>query len=359
VGEGEAQPDQRVLWSIAGDSKGAAIDATGLLTLPENAEPGATVTVRATSAADPDKHGSAEVTIIALPPDIPVRRVLVSPQKVSVQQGQTQQFAAQVEGTGAETPSQSVTWSIVGEHHGETAIDGNGLLRVSAEEEANSVFIRAVVPTDSSKYGSATVTIVEASRVASISVEPENSAVVQGYTRKFIAHVVVTGDAPKTVTWSLSGASNPGTVIDQAGILTVALGEPIGTRITVTATSAFDAEKTGSATLDVAENILLPSLEDTIWRWGDRPAGSITIKEFVVESIDEKGVQHGHLNCYRPFDPDQQVYVDWYYYDPVTKTGAIEYLTEFFILPDNSQLVLPQYASYGHGAVFFRIFDDE
>jgi hypothetical protein len=292
--------------------------------------------------------------------DIPVRRVLVSPKTAEIRQGQTRQFTAQVEGTGPETPSQSVLWSIIGGHNEETAIDGNGLLTMSAFEEADIEFVvRATAAADSSKHGSSTVTVVAAPAVKSITVEPENSAVIQGFTRKFVAHVVVAGNAPGTVAWSLSGASNPGTVIDNTGILSVAFAEPLGALLAVTATSTFDATKSGSTTIVVAENTPLPDLGPTIWRWGDRPAGSITLKEFVVEEVDENGVQHGHLNCYRPFDPDQQVYVDWFYYDPVTKTGAIEYLTGFYILPDNSQLALPQYASYGHGAVFFRVFDEE
>ncbi|MDR2500362.1 MAG: hypothetical protein LBD37_04700 [Treponema sp.] len=105
--------------------------------------------------------------------------------------------------------------------------------------------------------------------------------------------------------------------------------------------------------------IPLPDLEHTAWRWADRPQGSITIKEFVVESVDAAGVQRGHLNCYRPEDPVQQVYVDWYSYDPAAKTGEIEYIGKFRVAAQNDRIIVPQYASYGHGAEFARIGEEE
>jgi uncharacterized protein YjdB len=364
-GEGEDLPDQRVVWSIVGENPAdAAIDDKGLLTLPDSAEPGATVTIRATSAADTSKYGSAELTVAAPPPAVPVKRVQISPKTVSVLQGQTQQFTALVEGTGAETPGQSVTWSIFGEHHPETTIDGNGLLTVSATEEAGAVFsVRAASKTDPSKYGSATITVTEAPSVVSVAVQPESMAVAQGNVRQFSAVVTVTGNAARTVEWSLEGERQQGTSISASGVLTLALNERINNVLTVKAVSSVDSGKFGTAAVTVLENTPLPNLVDTLWRWGDRPVdvgdqdGSITIKEFVVESTDAEGVQHGHLNCYRPFDPDQQVYVDWYYYDPASKTGEIEYLGKFYILPDNSALILPQYASYPHGATFLRVYD--
>jgi hypothetical protein len=363
-GEGEDQPDQRVTWSIAGNSpQGTAIDAQGLLTLPEQAEPGTRFTVRAASAADSGKYGTAEVTVAA-PPDIPIKRVLVSPRTASVQQGSTQQFAAQVEGYDNAMPGQGVIWSIAGEHHGETTIDENGLLQVAAAEEAGAVFtVRAASEADRSKYGSATVTITEAPSVASVEVQPATTAVAQGAIRQFNALVTVTGSAARTVEWSLEGEYQQGTSISASGVLTVAINETINSVLIVKAVSTLDSGKSGTAAVTVLENTPLPNLVGTVWRWGDRPVdvggldGSITIKEFVVESTDPDGVQHGHLNCYRPFDPDQQVYVDWYYYDPATKTGEIEYLTKFYILPDNSALILPQYASYPHGATFLRVYD--
>jgi hypothetical protein len=103
----------------------------------------------------------------------------------------------------------------------------------------------------------------------------------------------------------------------------------------------------------------LASLENTEWIWTTRPVGGeITLKEFAVDNVDAAGVQRGTVNCYRPFDPVQQVYADWYYYNPASKTGEIEYLAGFYITPDNGKLVLPQYASYPHGAEFERVYPD-
>ncbi|MDR2500363.1 MAG: hypothetical protein LBD37_04705 [Treponema sp.] len=289
---------------------------------------------------------------------VPIKRLTVSPQNTSVVKGDSLRFTAAVEGAGEEKPDQSVVWSVIGEHDPQTAIDGAGLFTAAPGEAALTLTIRAAAKADAGKYGSATVSLIDAPSVAQVTVEPQDARVAQGFECQFAAMVEAAGNADKTVVWSLSGNTRAGTLISASGLLTVAGTEPADTELVITATSAADGTKSGSAVVRVTENIPLPNLEHTAWRWGDRPQGSITIKEFVVESVDAAGVQHGHLNCYRPFDPEQQVYVDWYSYNPAAKTGEIEYIGKFRVTPENGKIIVPQYASYPHGAEFTRLYEE-
>jgi uncharacterized protein YjdB len=361
-GEGEALPDQRVVWSIAEDSPaGAAIDATGLFTLPANAEPGATFTIRATSSADNSKHGSAVVTVTAPPPPaVPVRRVLVSPRTASVQQGLTQQFSEQVEGAGTETPGQSVTWSIIGEHHPETIVDG-GLLTVSVGETADTVFtLRATSVEDSTKYGSATVTVLEAPAIESIAIEPAETTVAQGGVRSFGAYIMVKGNASKTVVWELvapDGKAEGTTMNPSTGVLTVAGDEQTGRVFTIRVRSVFDPSKTAEGTVTVAENMPLPSLTGSCWFWPSLQLYFISSDRVMLYSV---GGYYPYQGSPFQYNYPAQGYAYSYTYDSAKKTGYIKDMGEysggdllaFEIPPDNQDLYFPNYKSYGHSANF-------
>ena len=98
--------------------------------------------------------------------------------------------------------------------------------------------------------------------VVSITVSPASVAVQKTKTQQFTANVTVEGDAPTTVTWTVTGVA--ATSITEAGLLTIAAGETAST-LTVTATSTFDATKTGVATVTVenltnAEDLFAPEL---------------------------------------------------------------------------------------------------
>lgn len=54
------------------------------------------------------------------------------------------------------------------------------------------------------------------------------------------------GKPPQTVTWSLAGNTKPGTTLSTSGLLTVAADEPVGTELTITATSTVDTSKSNS-----------------------------------------------------------------------------------------------------------------
>ena len=82
--------------------------------------------------------------------------------------------------------------------------------------------------------------------VTSVSVTPSTSTVAAGQSVQLSANVVTTNFAPKSVTWSVNSEY---ATVDNSGKVTVLSTAPASTRITVTATSAFDTSKKGTATI--------------------------------------------------------------------------------------------------------------
>jgi len=71
--------------------------------------------------------------------------VIVSPATATVATGQTQQFAAEVNGTN--NPANTVTWMVEGGGNG-TGISTSGLLTVAANETSSRLTVRATSTVD-------------------------------------------------------------------------------------------------------------------------------------------------------------------------------------------------------------------
>jgi len=91
---------------------------------------------------------------------------------------------------------------------------------------------------------------IESAEVVSISVEPTYIEMSKGATQQFTVTVIATGGASQAYRWSLSGHNSQATFIDAEGNLTIAANET-ATTITVIATSAFNNEVSGEATVIV------------------------------------------------------------------------------------------------------------
>ena len=87
-----------------------------------------------------------------------VTGVFVTPDHVSVRQGETYQFTSEVSGTN--DPSQEVTWSLEGAE-ADSSID-DGLLTVAEDETAETLTVLATSAEDPSQHGTATVTVLPA-----------------------------------------------------------------------------------------------------------------------------------------------------------------------------------------------------
>ena len=165
-----------VNWSVDGAAGGnttvGTISASGLYTAPAAAPSPNTVTIAATTVADPSESDSATVTITALV------TVSVSPTSGTIQPGATVQFTATVTGT----TNTAVTWSVNGIQGGNSTlgtVSPGGLYTApSAVPSPSTVTVTATSVADTTKSASATVTITAGGTVvASATIGPSGGTV--------------------------------------------------------------------------------------------------------------------------------------------------------------------------------------
>jgi formylglycine-generating enzyme required for sulfatase activity len=201
-----------------------------------------------------------------------VTGVSVSAASATVNKGGTVQFSATVTGTG--NPAQTVTWTIAGTVVDGTAIDGNGLLTVAGDETAGSITVKAASTADTSKSGTATVTIGEPT-VTDVSVSAASATVGKGGTVQFSATVTGTGNPAQTVDWTIVETTvKADTTISDDGLLTVAVDEAEAS-ITVKAVSTVDESKSGTAGVSVGALVTITGVtvdpaSPTVARGGTR-----------------------------------------------------------------------------------------
>jgi len=133
------------------------------------------------------------LTVLPLPT---VTSVTVTPPTVAVQKDQSQEFTAIVAGTNG--PSTEVTWSVSGNVPG-TSISRGGSLYIAPEETADVLTVRATSVEDPSKFGEATVTVVEDAVPPTIE-GPETYTLTVGYPATSISGYVISGTQPIIVT---------------------------------------------------------------------------------------------------------------------------------------------------------------
>lgn len=86
-----------------------------------------------------------------------ITSVTVTPDTASVGKGAQLQLSAEVVATGF--ASKKVSWNVEGANSDKTTITPNGLLVVGSDETATSLTVKAISLADSSKSGSATITV--------------------------------------------------------------------------------------------------------------------------------------------------------------------------------------------------------
>jgi len=240
-----------VTWTLSGAGCSGAtcgtITAGGLYTAPSKVPSPATVTLRATSVADPSESATATVTVVAVP------TLSISPTAPQVKPGVQVQFTASGSDSGV------VVWSVSGSGcSGVTcgSITSTGLYTAPATAPTpNTVMVTATSLFNGAISGSTVVTIVAPNNIA-VSVSPANPSVDAGGKQQFTA--TVTGTSNTAVTWSLSGTGCAGTIcgsITSTGLYTAPSEAPSPNFVTVTATSAADTTKSGSATVEITQQI--------------------------------------------------------------------------------------------------------
>jgi hypothetical protein len=168
-----------VTWTVnqvpSGNANFGTISASGLFTAPAAVPAPNTVTVTATSVADPKQFASATITVQPT--------VNVSPTTQGVEIGKTQQFTATVTGNSNST----VTWSvnqIAGGNANLGVISASGLYTApSAVPSPSAVTVTATSVADSTQSASARVTVQPAGarpQSMSISISPPAISPVNG-----------------------------------------------------------------------------------------------------------------------------------------------------------------------------------
>jgi hypothetical protein len=151
-----------------------------------------TLTVTATSKVDPTKFGTAMVTVYAAGTRPTVTSVTVIPNALIVEPGDVLLFTATVNGNNS--PAQTVTWTVSGSSFG-TSISEDGILSVSINERATTLFVTATSMVDTSKYGMAMVTV-------DISEETFNDSIVGNWEGYGVTAIITSSD------WTLLSDDN-------------------------------------------------------------------------------------------------------------------------------------------------------
>ena len=247
----ENATDTAVTWSITPAGLGK-ISATGLYSAPDKSFPPQTVTITATSQADPTKSASA--TIMLSSPN-----VTVSPSPVTISTpGETVQFTA----TTTNISQSAVTWTVdyanlgtsVG---GEGSVSSTGLYTAPPSIETPQSFcVYAWILVGSGSQGACgRVNLVPK---AAIAVTPASSTLYAGQSQQLKA--TVTNESNTGVTWAL----NPAGVgsISAAGLYIAPPNVTAQQTILITATSMADASLSATVPL-----VLEPSLPSSAQCW--------------------------------------------------------------------------------------------
>ena len=299
---GNNNPAKTVKWVLTGFPKGTYTSGTsikdGLLTVSSHQSP-VNFTVMAMSTVDGSKNGTAAVTVPAptpapaptpKPPAKPtVTKVTVSPSPATVNRGSTKQFSASV--TGTNNPAKTVKWLLLGASPG-TSINDKGILTVGVNQTPGSLTVKAVSTVDSSKSGTAVVTVPKSTTpsptppkppakptVTKVTLTPSSATVKRSSTKQFTASVTGTNNPAKTVSWSLSG-DNGGTKISEKGLLTVGANQ--SGNITVKAKSTVDSSKSKSVVVTVPKS---PSPTPTPSPTPPKPASKVTGVKIIPSSV--------------------------------------------------------------------------
>jgi|GEM_PF-2533770 len=257
---GSVTAPQDVTWELLGSAISYLTVASGggtTLNVPAN-ETATTLTIRATSVANPSVSKNVTVTINRPT----VSGVTISPKPAPDKEpGQSQFFSATVQGdTGV---SQNVTWEVIGSESvsGGTRMDGSTLI-IAADEKAPSLIVRAISAADPTKADNVIVKIP--SNRGDVKLPPTGinlsgpDTAYRGYAQTYTAAVLPAG-ADQAVTWNVYGMfpSDSGTFISN-GVLYVAAGEQANI-LTVRATSTADSSKQAEMEVQVTDRIIVPT----------------------------------------------------------------------------------------------------
>jgi Galactose oxidase, central domain len=219
--------NQAVTWSVREGAACGSVSSGGTYLAPNS--PGLVCHVVATSQADSTKSDTATVTISQI-------SMYVLPFQVSLGAGQTQIFAATVQGTS----NVAVTWSVKEGASG-GIITGQGVY--TAPQTLGTFHVIATSQADSRFTASAEVDVVP----IAVSISPVEDTLGPLGMRTFAASVVGTNQA---VTWSVQEGISAGSITQQ-GVYTAPQNQG---SFHIVATSMEDTNKEAIATISVVQS---------------------------------------------------------------------------------------------------------
>ncbi len=145
--------NKAVTWMVSGPPGGdvGSISATGLYKAPGRV-PSGSVSITATSVADPTKFDTAKVEVDTVTLEVSIS---VSPSAATVTIGQTQQFSASV----VNSSNTAVTWMVTGPPSDAGSISATGLYTAPGKVPSGSVSITATSVADPTKFATASMEV--------------------------------------------------------------------------------------------------------------------------------------------------------------------------------------------------------
>ena len=295
--DGINKPSQEVMWTVTGNTDTqTTFSENGVLTIGTN-EKADKITVTAVSIEDSTKSASIDIHI-----EIPVPIVIgvkITPTVVSLANGDTYNFVADV--YGLYSPSQNVEWTISGNQSDKTKIDVNGNLTVAKDESSNKIVVMATAVADRTKSTGVEVNIIQVKiipTVVNVTVTNTTAIMAVGGSQTLKAIVTGSNNPSQDVTWSVSGNNSVDTVISKDGILTIAKNETTSALV-VCATSVANPKKYGEFVIEISNSGDLKDLRGDVS--GD---GKVSIVDAVVAAryilgsveLDESQIDRTDIN---------------------------------------------------------------
>lgn len=246
---GTTYADKTVTWSLSGnDSQDTTLDNTGKLTIAPN-ESSDKLTVTAVSNGDPSKKDSVDVT---------AERItgITIQAKDEMKPEEFQKCMATVATTNDDVvKDKTILWNVIGNNSPDTKIDPDGKLTVGADENADKITVTAVSKADPSI--SATKDVVIKQFVTDISIRGKD-VICPAEESLYIADVMGSKKADKSVTWTVFGNSSDNTVMNEDGKLYCGPDES-SDKITVIATSKQNPDVFGEKDVVVTKCSTIPT----------------------------------------------------------------------------------------------------
>jgi hypothetical protein len=277
------KPDPTIRWSLSGASCPGScgnVDTNGDYTGPQILPGNASVTLTATSAADPSKQNSASVLITS-------NFTLQLSAPATVQPGVTAALVATMTPVAGSNPSSSLSWSLSGAGCSGSAC---GILTVTTTQSAggnavadtanytapvtppqpNTVTVTVTPQADPTKKQQANITIVQG---ASLGISPATATLAGNHRITLTASL--SGATSNVLNWSVNGVSGGNATLGQICVVgsspcqsltsgTAAQADyrapgsiPAPNPVSVTAASASNPGLTASAQITVINHVLV------------------------------------------------------------------------------------------------------